>query len=256
MAGGPLHRFVNKADSKANSLGSSVSHSHLIVPISLKAIRDKSVRYFPICLHRYNGNDWSKWIKRHYRTRIRKVQLGPIVSAFIELHGVSKDSGVTVILEQGELAMLTHLVQTSTQVSGAMMFSRKQLSLSLLALAGSCGLVGEAKAQQPAHRHEQRADLWSWPLYNAWVPYRKEMNRPRFVGGYIASKIEPTSQEAMSWREHHAEGAYRDHRAGYVKTYYYPKPWEVLPIDPRPATPPAADKVPAKSDQPEAASRY
>lgn len=113
-----------------------------------------------------------------------------------------------------------------------------QWALGLVALAVTFGFTHTTQAEQPVRRLDQRADLWGWPLYNSWVPYRKEMNRPRFVGGYIASKIEPTSQEAMSWREHHAEGSYREHRPGYVKTYYYPKPWEMLPIDPRPATPP------------------
>lgn len=123
--------------------------------------------------------------------------------------------------------------------------SVKRSMFGLLALLTATSLVQQAAADHPVRRYEQRPDLWSWPVYNAWVPYRKEMNRPRFIGGYIASKIEPTSQEAMSWREHHAEGAYRDHRPGYVKTYYYPKPWEVLPIDPRPATPPVAEATEA-----------
>lgn len=157
--------------------------------------------------------------------------------------------------------MLTRLVRTTTQVGGAILLSKKQLSLALMALASSCFFIEEAQAQHPVRQREQRADLWSWPIYNAWVPYRKEMNRPRYVGGYIASKIEPTSQEAMSWREHHAEGAYRDHRPGYVKTYYYPKPWEVLPIDPRPANPTAASTEPASTEpasteRASSASRY
>jgi hypothetical protein len=107
----------------------------------------------------------------------------------------------------------------------------------------SCGLIAglvsvqDVRGDYPVRRGEQRNDYWSRPSHNGWVPYRKEMNRPRFITGYVLSKIEPTSQEAMSWEEHHAEGAYRNHRPGYVKTYYYPKPWEVLPIDPRPAKP-------------------
>lgn len=131
--------------------------------------------------------------------------------------------------------MRTRLSHTSIKYALWSLFSGKQLSLSLMVLSAICGFAQGVRADHPVRRVDQRSDLWGWPIYNAWVPYRKEMNRPRYVGGYIASKIEPTSQEAMSWREHHAEGAYRDHRPGYVKTYYYPKPWEVLPIDPRPA---------------------
>jgi hypothetical protein len=92
-----------------------------------------------------------------------------------------------------------------------------------------------------------RAELRGGPIANAWVPYRYAKNRPRYVGGWIASKIEPTSQEAMSWREHKAAGSYRQHAPGYVKTYYYPKPWEVLPIEPRPKQPGMPELVPAES---------
>jgi hypothetical protein len=60
------------------------------------------------------------------------------------------------------------------------------------------------------------------------------MNRPRYFGGMIAAAIEPTSLEAMSWKEHHAAGSYRNHVPGYVKQYNFPKPWDVLPIDARP----------------------
>lgn len=141
--------------------------------------------------------------------------------------------------------MRTHLSLQSTYSGLAACMSVKRSMFGLLALVVVTILAQQAEADHPVRRYEQRPDLWSWPVYNAWVPYRKEMNRPRFIGGYIVSKIEPTSQEAMSWREHHAEGAYRDHRPGYVKTYYYPKPWEVLPIDPRPATPPVAEATEA-----------
>jgi hypothetical protein len=133
--------------------------------------------------------------------------------------------------------MRTRLTHTSIKFSLLGLFSGKRLSLGLVVLSSLGSFAQSVRADYPVRRTEARADLRGPSIYSSWVPYRKEMNRPRFIGGYIASKIEPTSQEAMSWREHHAEGAYRDHRPGYVKTYYYPKPWEVLPIDPRPAAP-------------------
>jgi hypothetical protein len=79
-----------------------------------------------------------------------------------------------------------------------------------------------------------RPDFLPHTIYNAWCPYRKEYNRPRFVGGAIAAHIEPTSQEAMSWCIHQANGDYRNHRPGYIPLYMYPKPWEVLSVEPRP----------------------
>ncbi len=82
-----------------------------------------------------------------------------------------------------------------------------------------------------------RPDFFPHTLYNAWVPYRAEYNRPRPIGGHIAAVIEPTSQEAMSWRIHQANGDYRCKRPGYVPIYNYPKPWEVLPTLPRPNAP-------------------
>ena len=121
-------------------------------------------------------------------------------------------------------------------------------SIPLLVAIMSCSISGLVTADHPQHKVEQRADLWGYPLYNAWVPYRKEMNRPRYIGGYIAHKIEPTSQEAMSWCEHHANGSYHCHKPGYVKMYYYRKPWEVLPIDPRPAVMVKPNSDPASSN--------
>ncbi len=78
-----------------------------------------------------------------------------------------------------------------------------------------------------------RPDFLPHTLYNAWVPYRAEYNRPHPIGGHIAAIIEPTSQEAMAWRIHQANGDYRCKRPGYVPIYNYPKPWEALPTMPR-----------------------
>jgi hypothetical protein len=105
----------------------------------------------------------------------------------------------------------------------------------LLGICCVCTIDTETlKAGGPVTADDQRADLWGWPLIKAWVPYRAQMNRPRYFGGMMAAAIEPTSLEAMSWKEHHAAGSYRNHVPGYVKQYNFPKPWDVLPIDARP----------------------
>jgi hypothetical protein len=79
-----------------------------------------------------------------------------------------------------------------------------------------------------------RPDILPRNFYNAWVPYRKEYNRPTYFGGHVAAIIEPTSQEAMSWCEHKANGNYECKRPGYIPHYNYPKPWEVMAIEARP----------------------
>jgi hypothetical protein len=66
------------------------------------------------------------------------------------------------------------------------------------------------------------------------VPYRKIYNRPRYLGGYLASKIEPTSQEAMAWRDNVNAGLYGSGCKTRAPLYYFPKPWEALEIGARP----------------------
>ena len=82
-----------------------------------------------------------------------------------------------------------------------------------------------------------RPDFLPHTLYNNWASYRAEYNRPHPIGGHIASVIEPTSQEAMAWCIHQANGDYRNKRPGYVPHYNYPKPWEALPTMGRPNAP-------------------
>lgn len=144
--------------------------------------------------------------------------------------------------------MLKRITQSWRALIGQGSQAERSCSMPLLVAIILGSGTGLANADHPQHKVEPRADLWSYPLYNAWVPYRKEMNRPRYIGGYIAHKIEPTSQEAMSWCEHHANGSYHCHKPGYVKMYYYPKPWEVLPIDPRPAVMVKPNSDPASGD--------
>ena len=84
---------------------------------------------------------------------------------------------------------------------------------------------------------DPRPDILPRNFYNAWVPYRKEYNRPTYFGGHIAAIIEPTSQEAMSWCEHNSNGDYQCKRPGYIPHYNYPKPWEALATEARPNAP-------------------
>jgi hypothetical protein len=89
----------------------------------------------------------------------------------------------------------------------------------------------------------QRPDIFSHHLWNAWPEYRAVYNRPRFVGGHIASKIEPSSQEAMAWKTNYCNGNYGNHRGAYIPTYYYPKPWEALNTRARPDYAPMESNV-------------
>ena len=75
--------------------------------------------------------------------------------------------------------------------------------------------------------------------------YRRQYNRPTYLGGKIAAKIAPSSQEAMAFRRSDSLGLY-DHTGikGWFngkncppqrveQHYFYPKPWEVLAVGPR-----------------------
>ncbi|MCA9194573.1 MAG: hypothetical protein KDB03_22535 [Planctomycetales bacterium] len=91
---------------------------------------------------------------------------------------------------------------------------------------------------------DPRPDILPHPIYDSYVEYRRAYNRPRFWSGWIAYKIEPTSQEAMVWCENYREGRYeKKHMPPVYKRYFAPKPWEVLPIGPRPDFP-AEDNLP------------
>jgi hypothetical protein len=108
----------------------------------------------------------------------------------------------------------------------------------MLAVAGSLVffLAGHCQAQvhRPYDPADPRPDLIPHPLYESWVPYRKIYNRPRYLGGYLASKIEPTSQEAMAWRDNVNAGLYGSGCKTRAPLYYFPKPWEALEIGARP----------------------
>ncbi len=82
---------------------------------------------------------------------------------------------------------------------------------------------------------DPRPDILAHPFYDAHTEYRRAYNRPRFLAGWIAAQIEPTSQEAMVWHENLLAGRYDEKNLPPLcKTYYYPKPWEVLQTGPRP----------------------
>jgi|LakMenEpi03Aug12_release.lakeMendotaPanAssembly.Ray.scaffolds.fasta_scaffold00080_67 hypothetical protein len=108
----------------------------------------------------------------------------------------------------------------------------------MLAVAGSLVFFLASHCQAQVHRPydpaDPRPDLIPHPLYESWVPYRKIYNRPRYLGGYLASKIEPTSQEAMAWRDNVNAGLYGSGCKTRAPLYYFPKPWEALEIGARP----------------------
>jgi hypothetical protein len=80
----------------------------------------------------------------------------------------------------------------------------------------------------------QREDIFSHHIWNALPEYRQVYNRPRYLSGYLAYKIEPSSQEAMAWQTNYCNGNYANHRGSYVPLYNYPKPWESLKTSSRP----------------------
>lgn len=84
---------------------------------------------------------------------------------------------------------------------------------------------------------DPRPDILPHPIYDAHTEYRRAHNRPRYLTGWLASKIAPSSQEAMVWHENVCKGRYETHHAPPVyKRYFYPKPWEVLATGARPDT--------------------
>lgn len=97
----------------------------------------------------------------------------------------------------------------------------------------------------PAHHPDRarkpvypRCDLIG-PLGNRLPPgYRRVYNRPSYWEGKIAYCIAPSSQEAMAWHDAAHRNAYKNHRPRIEMHYFYPKPWEVLPIGARVATEP------------------
>ncbi|WP_037248948.1 hypothetical protein [Rhodopirellula baltica] len=75
--------------------------------------------------------------------------------------------------------------------------------------------------------------------------YRRQYNRPTYLGGKTAAIIAPSSQEARAWQRADALGLYDDNGIKGAlhgkhcppqrveQHYFYPKPWEVLTVGPR-----------------------
>ena len=123
----------------------------------------------------------------------------------------------------------------------AMKRQLKQTLLTLsLVLPFACSALA---AERPTMKdtRDPRPDILAHPIYDAHVPYRRTYNRPRYVTGWIASKIAPTSQEALVWSENLRAGRYEERNMPPMyKRYFAPKPWEVLVTGARPANPSAA----------------
>ncbi len=106
------------------------------------------------------------------------------------------------------------------------------------------------------HTADPRPDILPHPFYYAHTEYRRAYNRPRYTTGWIADKISRTSQEAMVWQENVEAGRYDGkHCPPVYKTYYYPKPWEVLQTGPRPDYAKPASQNRPRNDAPGAFSR-
>lgn len=78
--------------------------------------------------------------------------------------------------------------------------------------------------------------------------YRRQYNRPSYLGGKMAAAVAPSSQEAMAFKRADAMGLYDNNGVKGLANkkhcppqrvehhYFYPKPWEVLTVGPRVAT--------------------
>ena len=128
--------------------------------------------------------------------------------------------------------------------------------------AGFFGSGLSASIEVSAHHPGDHGPVTVWPRIDVIGPignrlppsYRRQMNRPTYLGGKIAHAIAPTSQEAMAWHRAEHRGWYDDngvkglmhgkHCPAQRKTlhYFYPKPWQVLPVGPRQAADATAEE--------------
>lgn len=111
---------------------------------------------------------------------------------------------------------------------------KRYLLLTMIA-SGWCPV---AAAHHPDHRARpvaQPIDLIG-PLGNRLpMSYRRRYNRPTYAGGKLAYHLAPSSQEAMRWHEAEHRGYYRGDVPRMIDHYFYPRPWEMIPVGPRPA---------------------
>ena len=122
----------------------------------------------------------------------------------------------------------------------------KALGLASFALVGSqsIGWLPTCSAGEPHQWFAgtyldpaiQRPDFFPHAITRSIPEYRQVYNRPRNFTGWIAYKIEPSSQEAMAWQTNHCNGNYQNHAGAYIPMYCYPKPWESLNTRGRPAS--------------------
>lgn len=125
-----------------------------------------------------------------------------------------------------------------------MMMKLRSIAILGLLLAGSSGTSWAIPPYDPA---DPRPDLFPHPIYNTTSSYRAVYNRPRYLGGYLAYVVEPSSQEAMAWHENKCNGYYGTRIPTPVRTYWYPKPWEAMNTGPR-LDPALVEKYRAKKD--------
>ena len=107
------------------------------------------------------------------------------------------------------------------------------LCLSLFASSSQCR-AGDWLSGTYLDPALQRQDFFSHQFRNSIPEYRAVYNRPRYMSGYLANKIEPSSQEAMAWKTNYCNGNYANHAGPSVPHYYYPKPWEAIKTVARP----------------------
>ncbi len=113
----------------------------------------------------------------------------------------------------------------------------KLTSFLLAAMVATSGWSVTRAAERPTLKNtcDPRPDILPHPFYHQRTEYRRQYNRPRYVTGWLAYKIEPTSQEAMVWYENYRAGVYdQKHAPARYKRYFGPKPWEALQIGARP----------------------
>lgn len=110
------------------------------------------------------------------------------------------------------------------------------LGMILASLFANAAITNLATAQDP---HPYLSGSWLDPaktrpnffprtIINSIPEYRQVYNRPRYVPGWIAHVIEPSSQEAMAWETNYCNGNYQNHRGPCIPMYMYAKPWESL----------------------------
>jgi len=122
-----------------------------------------------------------------------------------------------------------------------------------LACSASLGLAGEPHQWLAGTYLDpaiQRPDFFPHTISRSIPEYRQVYNRPRNLTGWIAYKIEPSSQEAMAWQTNHCNGNYQNHAGAYVPMYCYPKPWESLNTRGRPGSQHSGSAASAKASMP------